>query len=376
MRESRGQDDSVQTTEMQVRSALKKKLRKRRIRRIIGYLIFILIIALGFFVYQFYKTNQRLPFTQPVQTRAAITGPTEVKVTETVYSQVIDLSGSVEAFQTQTVVFRSTGAVTQVNVKEGDRVAKGDILAKIDDTNQRYNVANIESRIEEARLTGSQRDLELYELQLLQAENSLDYTEAKANFDGLVAAVNIEEGGYFEAGTPAMIIIDRSKLKATVEIDEIDIQNVEIGMNAELTFDALSGKTIPSTVTYIPMLGRTTNQGIGVLDVELTIENPPEEIYPGFTFAGTITVPSESSMLVVPTSAVATSRNVSTVTKKGADGNPVSVTVTTKYLGEGMTQILSGDIRAGDTLLVTPTGGNSLFNMMVNSSPGGPFMGR
>ncbi|NLV83778.1 MAG: hypothetical protein GXY60_04385, partial [Spirochaetales bacterium] len=76
MRETRGQDDTVQTTEMQVRSALKKKLRKRRIKRIIGYLIFMLIIVLGFFVYQFYKTNQRLPFTQPVQTRAESSGPT------------------------------------------------------------------------------------------------------------------------------------------------------------------------------------------------------------------------------------------------------------------------------------------------------------
>ena len=173
-----------------------------------------------------------------------------------------------------------------------------------------------------------------------------------------------------------MIIIDRSKLKATVEIDEIDIQNVEIGMKAELTFDALNGKTIPSSVTYIPMLGRTTNQGIGVLDVELTIDNPPAEIYPGFTFAGTITVPTESSMLVIPTAAVTTSRNVSTVTKKGADGNPVTVTVTTKYLGEGMTQILTGDVLPGDTLLVTPTGSNSLFNMMVSGSSSGPFMSR
>lgn len=364
MRDDREREDVLQTTEMQVRSALKKKMRKRLIKRIFGWVVFLLIVAAGIYAYQFYKTNGRLPLARPALIQAAASGPTEVKVAETKYSQVIDLSGSVEAFQIQTVVFRSTGAVTAVYVKEGDLVKKGDLLATIDDTSQKYNLANIESKIEEARLNGSVREQQLLEMQLTMARNNLEYTKAYANFDGVVATVNIAAGDYSEAGNKAMVIIDRSKLKATVEIDEIDIQNVKIGMKADLKFDAVSGRTIDSQVTYVPMIGRTTNQGIGVLDVELTIDNPPVAIYPGFTFAGSISIPAESSMLVVPANAVTTTRNVSSVNKKGADGNPVKVVVTTKYLGEGMTQILSGDVKAGDTLLVNNSTGNSIFSMM------------
>lgn len=375
-------NDQYQNTEKQVRSALKKKLRRRRIKRLINYLIIIAIILVVAYGYRYYKEHGRLPFSREAAVTVESSRVSEVKVTETSYSQVIDLSGSVEAYQTQTVVFRSTGAVTGVYAKEGDSVKEGDLLATIDDTSQMYNVANYESRIEEARLSGSKRELELLEMQLSMAKNNLDYTKAYANFDGLVASVNINKGDFSEAGNRAMVIIDRSKLKATVEVDEIDIQDVEIGMEAILTFDAISGENVIGRVSYVPMIGRTTNQGIGVLDVELVIDNPPAAVYPGFTFAGSISIPFEGSMLIIPASAITTSRNVSTVNKKGADGKPIRVTVTTKYLGEGMHQVLSGDLKVGDTLLVTASGPSSLFNIMATPGSGGgggmgsPMIGR
>lgn len=354
-------------TEERVRASLKKKLRRKRIKRLVTWAIIIVIIALGVFTYRYYKTNNRLPFTSAdnAAAAAATAAAQETTVREVEFSQTIDISGAVEAFQTQKVVFRSTGAVTGVFVKEGDEVKKGDLLATIDDTSQAYTLANIESQIEEATLQGSVRQLELLRMQQKMARNNLDYTKAYANFDGVVASVNVDTGDYFEAGTAAMVIIDRSKLKATVEIDEIDIQSVHTGMTAELTFDAIPGSTIKANVEYIPMLGRTTNQGIGVLDVEIVISDPPAQIAPGFTFAGTISADDVKKMLVVPTAAVVSNRRGSdTVRKKGADGNPVAVEVTTNYLGEGMSEILTGNLKAGDIILVGGTSNNT-FNIGI-----------
>jgi multidrug efflux pump subunit AcrA (membrane-fusion protein) len=360
--------DNMKSAEEQIRASLKKKLIKRRIKRIIGWLVFLVIIAAAVYSYSYYKTNGSLPFlgtSKKASTAAANAAPVEVTVRQLQFSQVIDISGSVEAYQTQKVVFRSTGAVTGVFVKEGDRVVKGQLLATIDDTSQSYNLRNIESQIEQAKLEGSVRQLELLEMQRTMSRNNLDYTKAYANFDGVVASVKASQGDYFSAGDVAMVVIDRSKLKATVEIDEIDIQNVHTGMKALLTFDSVEGKTVESSVTYIPMIGRTTNQGIGVLDVEITIGSPPAAVSPGFTFAGTITSEEPKTMLVVSTSAVTTARGVSTVRKKAADGNPVPVTVTTKYLGEGMSEILTGDIKAGDVLLVTGATSASIFGINI-----------
>lgn len=343
-------------TEERVRASLKKKLRRRRIKRLITWIIILVILGLGVFTYQFYKANGRLPFVDPeklAQAAQAAAVQQETTVREIEFSQTIDISGNVEAYETQMVMFRSTGAVTGVFVSEGDTVVKGDLLATIDDTTQAYNLANIESQLEEAALQGSQRQVELLERQRTMALNNLDYTKTYANFDGVVATVSVDEGDYFEAGSPAMVIIDRSRLKATVEIDEIDIQSVHVGMQAELTFDALPGRTLDATVTYIPMIGRTTSQGIGVMDVEIVIDDPPSALAPGFTFAGTISADEVKKMLVVPTAAVvANRRGADTVRKKGPDGNPVVVEVTSNYLGEGMSEILSGDLKAGDIVLM------------------------
>ncbi|MGI6466734.1 MAG: efflux RND transporter periplasmic adaptor subunit [Sphaerochaetaceae bacterium] len=355
--------DKQNNTEERLRVSLKKRLRRKRIKKAFTWIIILIILGGGYYLYKYYEENQRLPFGPEGEPRSPLMSQSasqEVTVREIEYSKTIDISGHVEAYQTQRVVFRSTGAVTGVFVKEGDFVKEGTLLATIDDTSQSYNLANIESQIEEAKLRGSVRTLGLLEMQLKMAQNNLDYTKAYANFDGVVASVNVDEGDYFEAGTAAMILVDRSKLKATVEIDEIDIQTIFEGMSAELTFDSIGDRVVDAKVDYIPMLGRTTNQGIGVLDVEIVIDDPPTQVSPGFTFAGSIISDDIKSILVVPASAITSNRRgPDTIRKKGSDGNIISINVTSKYIGESMSEITSGDLKAGDIVIV---GGNSTSN--------------
>ena len=88
----------------------------------------------------------------------------EAVVTSNTYTQVIDISGYVEPYDSQTLRFRSTGAVTGVYVEEGDRVVKGQPLASIDNTQQLASLQEIRDQIEEAELSGSERDLALLRL--------------------------------------------------------------------------------------------------------------------------------------------------------------------------------------------------------------------
>lgn len=367
--------EKLHNTEERARASLKKKLRRRRVKRFFIWIIVLIILGVGVYSYQFYKENGHLPFMSSKAIESTVSSLSEVTVEEIEYSQTIDIGGNVESFQIQQVVFRSTGAVTGIYVKEGDRVEKGDLLATIDDTSQAYSLANIDSQIEEATIQGSKRQLELLERQRAMALNNLDYTKAYANFDGVVALVNVNEGDYFEAGTAAMVIIDRSKLKAVVEIDEIDIQLVTEGMKAELTFDALPGRTVEARVDYIPMLGRTTNQGIGILDVDIVIEEPPSAIIPGFTFAGTISSEESKKMLVLPAAAITSGRRgVDSVRKKGSDGEIETINITTRYLGEGMSEIVSGNLKAGDVVVYGSDNSNPFRNLGMPTG-GGMRMG-
>ena len=355
-------------SENQVRNQLRKKLRRQRINRIITIVVVIALIVGGLYLYSFYKDNGRMPWSEQKAPLSAVR-EVEAQVTESVFTTTIDLSSYVEPNDIQKVLMRATGTVTDVFVKEGDHVKKGDVLIAIDNTDQLYSVASLEAELERIILTGSERERELTELRLESARKKLDYTKAYANFDGVVASVDVSVGDYFDAGSSAMTIIDRSTLKATVEIDEIDMMYVEVGQKAVLYFDSYPDSSIEAVVEYIPMIGRYTNQGIGVMDVELKIPNPPSTIAPGYTFEGSITIEGETKILLVPQSAITTTRGSSSVTKKNSDGTTTRVTVTVKYLGEGMSQLLSGDVKVGDTLIVRRTDTSNPFAAIAGGGP-------
>ncbi len=360
------------STESQVRSQLKKKARNKMIKRVVTWVLVIALLVAGFQIFTFYKANGRFPWAEDKAPISQVK-ESEVKVYESSFTTTIDLSGYVEPFDMQNVILRSTGAVTGVFFKEGDSVKKGDVLITIDDTNQRYEIASLKAEIEKAELSGSQRELELLNLRLTSANNKLDYTKAYANFDGVVASVKVSEGDYFDAGSSAMTLIDRSKLKATVEIDEIDMQHIKIGQTADLIFDSYTAGPLIGEVTYIPMLGKYTNQGIGVMEVEITIDDPPESVAPGYTFEGVITSEGETVLTLLPQNALTVSRGgITTVIKKLPDGTTKTIPVTVKYLGEGISQLLTGDLKVGDTLIVRRTDTNaSAFAAMSGGPPTG-----
>ena len=376
MARNKDKNNTPVSTEDQVRGTLRRRMARKRVKKTIIWILVIAIVMGGYYLYDFYKKNSRLPWAA-AKPAVSLYTTEEAKVYESTYNTTIDLSGYVAPFEEQKVKFRSTGAITGVYVKAGQLVKKGDLLVTIDDTNQQYVLANLESQIEQAKIEGSARSLKLLELQKKTAENNLDYTRSYANFDGVVASVDVSVGDYFEAGASAMTVIDRSKLKATVEIDEIDMQYVKLGQKAVLTFDSLPGQNVEAVVTYIPMIGRYTTQGIGVMDVKITIDDPPAGLAPGYTFEGRIDVEGEISMVLVPQAAVTTRRGTSTVEKKMPDGSTQTVTVSVKYLGEGLCQVLGGTLKVGDTVIVKKSTlpSDSVSNMMVSvdgPAPDGP----
>ena len=348
-----------------VRNAMAKKLRKKRIRSLIIGLIILAVVSVGWWLYTYKMNNGVFPW-EAKKTEAKAESFSTTTVRRESYHTSIDVSGSVVAYDTQKVQIRGTGAVTGVFVSEGDRVKKGQLLASVDDSDQRYEVASIEKQLETAKMGGttSARDIELLEMRLDSAKNKLDNMNAFADFDGVVVQVSIREGDYYTAGSAAITIIDDSRLKTTVEVDEIDIQMVKVGTPVHITCDSCPGVSIEGRVSYIPMIGRYTTQGIGVMDVEIVIDNPPAALKPGFSFGGSIEVSEEQTMLLVNQAAVSTSRGTSSVYKVADDGTIQKVNVTVKYLGENLYQILDGDVKEGDVLAYNLTG--SLENF-INS---------
>ena len=73
---------------------------------------------------------------------------------------------------------------------------------------------------------------------------------------------------------------------------------------------------------------------------------------PGFTFEGTLEAEEEVSMLLIPQNAITRGRGGSqTVNVKRDDGSIETVSVRTEYLGEGLSELLAGNLKEGDVLV-------------------------
>ncbi|MCR4676079.1 MAG: efflux RND transporter periplasmic adaptor subunit [Sphaerochaetaceae bacterium] len=357
------------STERKLLEKRKKDERKKRIRRIV---ILVIVAVLIFFAVRAYNLKKQTGSWTAGNTDSSVTADEQIQATVYEVTKIpeIDISGYITAYDTQDVMLRTSGTVAEVCVKEGDRVTKGQLLAKLNSSSEEYSVANARLQLEKAVVNGtSAREMELLQMNLDAALENLERTNVYALFDGVVVSVKAKEGNYFQAGTVIMTVIDDSRYKATVEVDEIDVQTLEVGMKAELNSDSAPGETYEAVVTYIPMIGRYSDQGIGVMDVEIVIEEHPVGVKPGFSFEGKIKTGKTNTMVLVPQSAVTERRGVYTVQKLNEDGSVETVTIQAKYLGENAYQVLSGNLKSGDIVVYSPvsSGINALLSTVDDS---------
>ena len=146
-------------------------------------------------------------------------------------------SGVVEEGKSVNAAFMTGGKLQSLNVKEGDRVHKGQLIAVIDDTDYKIGVNQLQVQFEQmqtekkrmdemfARHNIAPNDYEKFEagfeqlrLQLEMAKNKLGYTKLYSPSDGFVAFRYMQPGELVDAGTPIYKIVDDSQLEVSVDL--------------------------------------------------------------------------------------------------------------------------------------------------------------
>ncbi len=298
----------------------------------------------------------------------------EVKVTKTTDQTVIEASGNLEPARATDLSFPIAGTVASVGVAAGARVATGQALARLDDAELRYQLANVENQLRKAEISGNRKDAELLALELGLKRTQLSKATLLAPYAGVVSAVNVSVGDSVGASTAALRVIDRSSLVAVLEIDEIDLPAVKVGQKTFFSIDALGDKEYEGRVSSIPPEGRVTSQGLAVFDVEARIENPPAELLPAYSFSARIIASAAREILSVPKAAVTSTPRGQMVFTKAADGTIKPKTIEATQLADGSWEIVSG-LAEGDVVLVRKSTGNSNNRNGANfmlMGPGGP----
>ena len=194
------------------------------------------------------------------------------------------------------------------------------------------------------------------------AEATLNLAKLIAPFDGTVTQANPVVGDQVITGTVGFRVDDLSSLLVDVQVSEVDINNVAVGQDATLAFDAILGKTYTGKVTEVGQAGDTI-QGVVSFTVTVELTDADEQVKPGMTTAVNIITEEVKNTLLIPNRAVRLV-NGERVVYIQKDGMPTPVTITLGASSDTMSVLTSGDIKEGDLIILNPPSVN-----------GGPFGG-
>ncbi|WP_420645499.1 efflux RND transporter periplasmic adaptor subunit [Candidatus Leptofilum sp.] len=199
----------------------------------------------------------------------------------------------------------------------------------------------------EAQVTAAQTNLDLAELRLEQSQ-------IVAPIAGTVANVIINEGEIASPGAPAITIVNEEAFHITVSVDEIDIDEIALGQEVEVSVDALPDTAVTGTISEIAPTSATSG-GVVTYLVTINIDSAQaDELRPGMSANASIVVDEVTDVLVVPNWAIRLNRETGEafVNLQQADGMIEEVVIETGLRNEQFSEVLAG-LGTGDTVVLT-----------------------
>jgi RND family efflux transporter MFP subunit len=225
---------------------------------------------------------------------------TTFKTKEEVFTHFIELQGNVQTKQNVLIYPEIPGILQSLYVKEGQKVSKGEILAKIDDGGMSQQLAQLETTAQLAKTT-YERQKRLWdqkigsEMQFLQAKTSFEAQESailqlksqltkstiRAPFSGIIDVVFKEQGIVVAPGLGAEIfrIVNLSDMYIETEVPERYIGSITKNKDVEVDFPVLGEKL----KTKIRQVGNFINPNNRSFKIEVGVPNLDAKIKPNLT---------------------------------------------------------------------------------------------
>jgi len=122
------------------------------------------------------------------------------KVEKRAMDDIIEVSGHLKAKDEQEIRSPAAGIVEAVSARSGDRVAPGDPIARLDSTQQAYELDKLAYQIDEERFAGNRRKVELLEVELEARRRAVEDLTMRAHIGGLVSRLELKPGDVLKVG--------------------------------------------------------------------------------------------------------------------------------------------------------------------------------
>ncbi|MBN2360396.1 MAG: efflux RND transporter periplasmic adaptor subunit [Deltaproteobacteria bacterium] len=285
-------------------------------------------------------------------------------------------AGKVQAATTVKISSNISGDLTELLVKEGDRVTRGQVLGRID--RRRYEAAAKQARaaqkaaaadVQLAQVDSQRIANELARVEALvkkgmassaeldrivaerdgsnarvasarerytqagalveEAQSNLEKTTLLAPIDGTVIELAREVGervrGSDFTEDVVMVVAALAAMEVLIEVSEHDVVYLEPGLKAEITVDALEGQNFEGAVSEVAQRGLVKNAGteaeVTTFPVTVALNVRPAGVLPSMSAEVRIAAETHDDAVVVPIQAV-TVRAAKSFEKKGDGGEP------------------------------------------------------
>jgi HlyD family secretion protein len=192
------------------------------------------------------------------------------------------------------------------------------------------------------------------------AQATINFSRLMAPFAGTITEADPMIGDQVSPGTRGFRVDDLSHLLVDVQVSEVDINSVALDQPALVTFDAVTGREYHGKVVDVSRVG-TSVQSVVNFSVSVELTDPDADVKPGMTASVTITIQSLENVLLVPNRGVHLV-NGQRVVYILRNGQLVEIPVTLGASDDTMSEVISGDLSAGDALVLNPP---------ANFTPGG-----
>jgi RND family efflux transporter MFP subunit len=356
--------------------------RSKPIGKIIAWsLVIVAVAASGLFFKQIFS-----PAVEVQLVTAALTSPAQA-------SAVLTASGYVVARRKAAVASKGTGTLVFLGVEEGDRVKKGQIIARLDDSDvaatlqrarenlklaeadlyeakknlerqqflvKKEMIAQAEYDLAEARYKRVVASIEAAKFGVREAEVAVENTRIVAPFDGTVLKKNADVGeivaplaGAASSKAAVVTIADMASLEVEADVSEANITRVSPEQGCEITLDAYPQQRYPGYVTKIVP---TADRAKATVMVKIKFKEYDQRVLPEMSAKITFLAAGSKSdaaniqpLLTIPASAVAT-RNGRPVVFQIKEDRAVEVPVSTGQKLGSLIEIIGG-LKEGDKVI-------------------------
>ena len=264
-----------------------------------------------------------------------------------------------------TITATASGKVSGLTLMPGDSVSSGQRICTITGDSVDNQLKNAKASLE-------------------SAQDRLDDYMVTSPITGTVVEKTVKAGDNVGTGSNSnntlCIIYDLTYLEMTLNIDELDIDNVEVGQTVNVTSDAKEGQTFTGVVTKVSVVG-TTSGGTTTYPVTVRIDDT-DGLRPGMNVDAEIVLSSADGVLAIPSLAVNRGDTVLVTSDSPSAANALEqeapegyayVQVTTGISDDSYIEITSG-LQEGDTVAYLRTA-SSGSDMMMSGMPGGDMGG-